>query len=193
MRKVIKLVFVVAGLLGAAPIAAQELGTTASTVVTIDREKLFLNSDFGKRVAREVEAAGNELAAENRRIEADLADAEQELTDLRATMSVTDFRPLADAFDTRVQTTRQAQAAKTRALNALLGQERDVFLNAAAPVIETLMKEIGVSVVLDRRTVFSSAASSDITEDAIQRLNDDLGEGTNIKLPPALQASPPQD
>ena len=193
MRKVIKLVFVVVGLLGAAPIAAQELGTTASAVVTIDREKLFLKSDFGKRVAREVEAAGNELAAENRRIEAELADAEQELTDLRATMSVTDFRPLADAFDTRVQTTRQAQAAKTRALNALLGQERDVFLNAAVPVIETLMKEIGVSVVLDRRTVFSSAASSDITEDAIQRLNDDLGEGKNIKLPPALQASPPQD
>ncbi len=146
-------------------------------ILTIDSERLFLNSDFGKRVAREIEARGAELATENRRIEADLAAEEQALTDRRATLTPEEFRPLADDFDARVQQTRQAQAAKSRALNQLLEEEREVFLNAAGPVLQDLMAEVGATVVLERRTVFISANSSDITAAAIARLNATLGEG----------------
>ena len=172
-------------LLVAAPALSQERpavgpGLPIGSVLTIDSERMFLNSDFGQRVAREIEARGTVLAAENRQIEASLAEAEQELTDLRATLSPEQFRPLADGFDTRVQETRQAQAAKSRALNALLDQEREVFLGAAGPVLEELMIQTGASVVMERRAVFISANSSDITAAAIARLNATLGEGSSI-------------
>ncbi len=173
------------GLLCAAPLAAQNLPLGASPVIVIDSERLFLNSDFGKRVSREIEARGNELAAENRRIEAELAEAEKDLTNTRASMTPEKFRPLADAFDTRVQATRQAQAAKSRALNALLDQEREVFLSTAGPVLQDLMLELGASVVLERRNVVFSASNSDITAVAIDRLNAKLGEGTDVSPAPA--------
>jgi Skp family chaperone for outer membrane proteins len=172
------------GLLGAVEGAAQDVAP--SPILVIDSERLFLTSDFGIRVVREIEARGNELAAENRQIEMELEAAEQELTNRRALMTPEAFQPLADAFDTRVQETRQAQAAKSRALNVQLEREREAFLNAAGPVLQELMAEAGASVVLERRTVFISAKSADITADAVARLNLDLGEGV-----PADPASTP--
>lgn len=178
MRRALRGVTFVLALLYAVPVVAQDTGVLERSILTIDSERLFLNSDFGKRVAREIEARGTELAAENRLIEAELAQAEQDLTDRRATMTPEEFRPLADAFDARVQETRRAQAAKARALNALLEQEREVFLNAAGPVLQGLMYEAGASVVLERRTVFISTNSSDITGEAITLINASLGEGS---------------
>ena len=186
-RAVFFAVFALGALLWA-PLSAQQ-GTIVSPILTIDSERLFLNSDFGKRVAREIEARGGELAAENRRIEAELAAQEQNLTDRRASMTPEEFRPLADAFDARVQETRMAQAAKSRALAERLDREREASLDAAAPVLEMLMEEAGATVVLERRTVFISANSSDITAAAVARLNRTLGEGVAVPS----QAAPPAD
>ncbi|KEJ88368.1 OmpH family outer membrane protein [Sulfitobacter donghicola] len=178
MRRAVHCIGFSLALLTAAPVVSQDLGTPITSILTIDSERLFLNSNFGKRVARAVEARGNELAAENRQIEAELAAVEQELTDRRSTMTPEEFRPLADDFDARVQETRAAQAAKSRELSAMLDQEREVFLNAAGPVLQELMSEVGATVILERRTVFISSNSSDITSTAIDRLNNRLGEGT---------------
>jgi Skp family chaperone for outer membrane proteins len=156
---------------------AQQQPLPATPILVIDSERLFLSSEFGKRVAREIEARGNELATQNRQIEAELAAAEQDLTDRRASLTPEEFQPLADAFDTRVQATRQEQAAKSRALNAQLELEREAFLNAAGPVLQDLMAEAGASVVLDRRTVFISVNTADITAAAIARLDANLGQG----------------
>ena len=172
-------------LLTGAPVVAQQggtqqsldRGTIVSPVLTIDSERLFLESDFGRRVASEIEARGNALAAENRKIEADLEVEERELTDLRATMTPDEFRELANAFDQKVQQVRQAQSAKGRALNTLLDEEREIFLNAAAPVLERLMREADAAVILERRSVFVSANAIEITDDAIALLNDTLGSG----------------
>jgi Skp family chaperone for outer membrane proteins len=209
MRRGLQLMCVGAGLLCGGPVFAQQTAapptgapqtaaaqTAApqSPILTIDSERLFLNSAFGMRVAREIEARGVILATENRQIEAALAEAEQDLTDMRATMTPEQFRPLADAFDTRVQDTRQAQAGKSRALNALLDQEREIFLRAAGPVLEEVMAQAGASVVMERRSVFISTNSSDITAIAIARLNETLGEGAGIgSAPQAPQPRPPRD
>jgi len=189
MRRALCLIYTVLGLLCVGPMSAVAQDQVQTVpILVIDSERLFLSSDFGMRVAREIEARGNDLAAENRQIEAELAAAEQELTDRRALMTPEAFEPLADAFDTRVQETRQAQAAKSRALNVQLEREREAFLNAAGPVLQELMSDVGASVVLDRRTVFISTNSADITSAAIARLNADLGEG--VAADPVAPAAP---
>lgn len=171
----------------AAPVLAQQAGpvlprgTMVSAILTIDSERLFGDSAFGRRVAREVEENGAELAQENRRIEAELAAEEKDLTERRPVMTPEAFGPLADAFDEKVQQTRLTQTAKGRALNELLGKERDAFLTAAAPVLESLMREAGAAVILERRSVFVSANSIDITDEAIEQLDKTLGAGVQPK------------
>lgn len=160
-------------------VSAQALpqGLVQSEVLTIDSDRLYLDSDFGKAVADEFDAKGKALAAENRQIEADLTKEERALTETRPTMSPTEFRVLADAFDTKVQAIRREQEAKNRLLNQELEERRVQFLNAAAPVLEELMRQTGALVVLERRTVFLSANAVDITDQAIERINETLGDG----------------
>ena len=55
-RAVFFAVFALGALLWA-PLSAQQ-GTIVSPILTIDSERLFLNSDFGKRVAREIARFG---------------------------------------------------------------------------------------------------------------------------------------
>jgi Skp family chaperone for outer membrane proteins len=98
---------------------------------------------------------------------------------LRGTLSAEEFRALANAFDEKVQKTRQAQAAKGRAINDLLGKEREVFLKAAAPVLEQLMRDADAGVILERRSVFVSSTAIEITDNAIQLLDETLGSGSD--------------
>ncbi len=177
-------------LLMAVPALAQDQVAPALGIVTFDSDRLFFESDFGKRVTLEIEATGNELVAQNRSIEVELALAEQDLTDRRTSMTPEEFRPLADAFDTRVQLSRQEQAAKSRALNAQLAQGREIFLRAATPILQELMAQAGAAVLLENRTVFFSATSSDITGAAITRLNLRLGDGADVST---TAPNPPQD
>ncbi len=171
--------------LWAGPGAAQQTSsptertTIKSPILTINSDRIFNESAFGLRVAADVETKGNALAAENRKIETDLEAEERALTAKRKTMTPENFRALADAFDEKVQAIRATQATKSRALNQLVDTEREVFLNAAGPVLEELMRAAGAAVILERRSVFVSANAIDITNDAIARLDATLGSGKN--------------
>jgi Skp family chaperone for outer membrane proteins len=162
-------------LTGAGAALAQDL---RSPILTIDSDRLYGDSAFGKRVVREIEAQTSALAEENRALEAELEAEERRLTAQRADLSPEDFRVLADAFDARVQTIRAEREARSSAIASQLEENRTRFLNAAAPVLETIMREAGAAVVLERRNVFISANVIDITLSAIVRIDAVLGDGS---------------
>ena len=52
------------------------------------------------------------------------------------------------------------------------------FLNAAALVLEQIMRETNAAVILEQRSVFVSSNAIDITQTAIERIDAQLGDGT---------------
>lgn len=187
-RALIPLVMMLAGvtpgLAQQAPMAEPQTNTPAparggviSPVLTIDSERLFRDSAFGQRVTREIEAESEQLATENREIEAALEAEERELTEKRPQMKPAQFRLLADAFDEKVQRTRAEQAAKNRALSEALDLERERFLSSAAPVLEQLMRNSDAAVILERRRVFVSSSAIEVTDEAISLLDEAIGSG----------------
>ncbi|MEM8732101.1 MAG: OmpH family outer membrane protein [Pseudomonadota bacterium] len=167
--------------LGPGPVAAQDAGAQAP-ILTIDSERFFSESAFGRRIAAEIEAATTDLAAENRRIEATLTKEEQDLTDQRADLPPDEFRSLADAFDLRVQRIRREQEAKARALVDRSDADRLAFLRAARPVLGQVMREAGASVILERASVFFSSNASDITDRAVRLIDASIGDGADQSL-----------
>jgi Skp family chaperone for outer membrane proteins len=153
------------------------LGTVISPILTIDSERLFVESDFGKRVASEIEADLAVLAAENRSIEAELTAEEKTLTDQRPEMTPADFRAVADAFDERVQIIRREQLNKELGINKRREQAQIAFLQAAQPILAELMRQSEAAVILERNSIFISANAIDITGRAIEQLNMSLGDG----------------
>ncbi|AWI83497.1 outer membrane chaperone Skp [Alloyangia pacifica] len=163
--------------LAATPALAQDAmrpGIVQSEILTVEIDRLYAESDFGKEVSKLLEETGTAIAAENRRIEAELTAEEKSLTEKRRTMDATAFRKLADAFDTKVQELRDAQDSKARTLGNLSEERRRAFISQAEPVLADLMRDAGASVILDQRTVFLSTNAIDITETAISRMNEVL-------------------
>lgn len=175
-------------LLAIAPAVAQTGGQTGqaapavadpgvgSPVVTITQERLFQDSRAGQQIQDRYETASRALVAENRRIEAALEAEERDLTARRAQMPPEDFRPLAEAFDEKVEGIRAAQDAKSRALTRQRDEDRQRMLEAAAPILAQMMAERGVMVLIDKNAVVLSFDGIDITEDAVARLDAVLGE-----------------
>lgn len=153
------------------------LGLPQSGILTIQPDRLFSESAFGRRVEREIEAEGAVLTAENRRIESELRAEELELTERRSGMEPEAFRALADAFDQKVQETRRRQDQKLRQINQLGEEARREFLNASLPVLQQILAETGAGAILDHSSVFLSAEAADITSLAIDRIDAVLGDG----------------
>ena len=155
------------------------LGTPVggSPILTVDQERLFSQSAFGKRVLTELEAESRTLSSENRRLEAELAAEERELTDLRKTLAPEEFRLRAEVFDKKVQKVRAEQDEKGKALTRGLDRERKRFSEAALPILKSLVEENGAAAILDNRAVLIAADRADITAEAVGRLDSVLGDG----------------
>nr|WP_246594398.1 OmpH family outer membrane protein [Mameliella sediminis] len=166
-------------------------GVRQSPILVIDFERVFSESAFGRRVNAEIEQQGRAIAAENRKIEAELIEEERKLTDLRPTLAPDEFRKLADAFDEKVQTLRDEQDAKARALGSQTEDARRRFLGVAQPVLEGLLREAGAVLILERRTVFVAADTIDVTERAIALIDAQIGDGTPADPDPTPKPETP--
>ena len=165
--------------LWAAPLSAQQLPPEAPLpILIVDYERLYLDSAYADRIRAGLDRDAEALKAENDRIVAALTEEERNLTLLRPTMTAEAFRVEAEAFDTRVQAIRRARDAKEIELQQARVAARDEFYAATREVIGELMLERGASIILDRRSVFLALAATDVTTEAIARIDAALlGDG----------------
>lgn len=162
--------------------------TIPSPVLTIDPERLFTGTKYGQRIEAQLADAGHALAAENRKIEADLSAEEKALTEKRASTPPDEFRKLADAFDAKVVAIRKAQDAKAKALTDRRETERQKFLQQVLPILADLVRENGAVAILNRQAIFLSFSGIDVTDRAIARIDEKIGDGSAA---PAPETAPP--
>jgi Skp family chaperone for outer membrane proteins len=163
---------------------AQSLGRVISPILTIDRERLFSESAFGRRVNRELEAASSAMAAETRRIEAALEEEELRLTEQRETMEPEAFRELAREFDEKVQSLRREREMAEDNLRRQIEAAQAEFFERVGPILGEIVRERGAVLIIDRRAILLTAADIDITDDAIARSDSVLGDGDNTAPAP---------
>lgn len=162
--------------------AQDRRGETPSPVpgrpfLTLDQDRLFAESDFGRRVREEIEERARALGAENRRIESELSEEERALTRKRDEMAADAFRTLADAFDARVVEIRERQDGKAREIDDHAEAERKRFFAEVLPILLEIVRETGASAILEDRAIILAAESLDITDEAVRRVNARLGDG----------------
>jgi Skp family chaperone for outer membrane proteins len=160
------------------PAAAQD---AVAPLLTLDQDRLFLESDFGKATVERERAATTALEQENRKIEAELVAEEQALTEARATLTPEDFAAKAEAFDAKVERIRTEQDAKARRLTEGREQDRKAFLEIAVPVLGELLGDKKATAILDKNLVILSLSAIDITDEAIARVNAALAEPQDPK------------
>ena len=152
----------------------------APSIVTVDVDGLFTQSQFGRRIGQLYTDGREALALENRRIAGALRDEELTLAQQRPDMEPDVFLAEAEAFDDKAQGIRRAQDAKERDLEETLTNGREQFLEAARPILGQLMVDRGAFAILDRRSVLLSLGSLDVTEAALERIDTAIGDGSQL-------------
>lgn len=158
-------------------------GVVQMPFVTLDDARLFGESAWGKALLARLEADQAALAAENRRIEADLATRERDLTERRPSLSAAEFRSLADAFNAEVETYRSAQRAKEQAIYQAHESARLRFRDVANQVLAEVMAERGALAILDESAIVLGFREIDITADAVARMDALVGDGSALPQP----------
>ena len=158
-----------------------------SPILTVDDERLFTDSRFGKAILAARDADAAELIAENRKIEADLEAEEKSLTEQRQKMTKAEFAPLSEAFNAKVEGIRKAQDAKSQDLSLRFDDQRRRFSEAAVPVLGQVMSERGALAIVSKRAILIGVDNVDITTEAIARLDAALGDGGVQPAKPAPQ------
>ncbi len=173
-------------------VVAPSIGVvSASAILTLDQDRMFTQSAYGKAVLARATAADAALAAENRRIEAGLEQEERDLTERRTKMPPDEFANAANAFDAKVEAIRTAQDAKSRDITQQRDADQQRFVQAAGPVLGALMTETGAVAIIDKSVLILSLNSIDITDQAVVRLDAVLGDGTAAADPDPSPQPPP--
>lgn len=159
------------GVMGHTQQSAFPLQPPPSGVATLDRERLFQESNFGKSLLADIDNRSRILATENRSIEESLENEERALTELRKQITPEEFRKQAIDFDVKVKQTRAEQEAKLTQIRSDLERARSEFLTQVDPVLQKLMAEQGIAVIVDKNAVLYAITDIDITDDAILRVN----------------------
>ena len=159
------------------PLLAEE----KSVLFTVDMSKLLRSSDFGKNIIAVNNAARQNLQNENNNLEEKLLIEEKELSELRKTISIDEFRPKALEFDKKVTIIRKGQREKEENLNKKVRREETDFFKKIYPILYELMIERGGLVLIDQRNAILWDNSVDLTDDAIAVINRVLGSGIKTK------------
>jgi len=168
-------VFIIFFTLVAQPLSAAE----KSELFTVDMTKLFRSSEFGKNIIAANNIARKKLQSENEELEKKLLLEEKELSELRKTLSVEEFRPKALEFDKRVSIIRAEQGKKEEILNKKVRKEETDFFKRIYPVLYEILIERGGLILVDQRNIILWDNSVDITDDAIQAINQALRNDVN--------------
>ncbi|GAA6207356.1 OmpH family outer membrane protein [Cognatishimia sp. WU-CL00825] len=180
MPKLLSAIIVGVSLLGLTATFAlgqQARGVVSSPILIIDSQRLYAESAFGQRVQREQEASIAILSAENRKIEAELAAEELQLTEKRSAMVPANFRKVADAFDLRVQDIRDIQDGKEVEIARAAERERARFFQSLGPVMDSVLRESGAVLIMEKRSTFAHSQALLITDLVLARINQTLGDG----------------
>ena len=168
-------VFIFLFTLVAQPLSAAE----KSELFTVDMTKLLRSSEFGKNIIAANNLARKKLQSENEELEKKLLLEEKELSELRKTLSVAEFRPKALEFDKRVSVIRAEQAKKEEFLNKKVRKEETDFFKKIYPLLYEILIERGGLILVDQRNIILWDNSVDITDDAIQSINQALRSDFN--------------
>ncbi|WP_294614677.1 OmpH family outer membrane protein [uncultured Roseovarius sp.] len=196
MRRSLALAGLLLALLSAVavPLAAQPTGVVQSDILLLDPERVLNDTVYGQRLLADIQTERDELVAHNRRVEAELEAEEKSLTERRPNLSPEEFRDLADAFDQKVQQLRQDSERMSRDLE----RQRELiplqFMRVIEPVLAGILNDSGGVVIMDVRAVLLRSGVADITELAIERVNEQIGEGPangprrSVETPPKAPA-----
>jgi Skp family chaperone for outer membrane proteins len=164
-------------------------GLPAPKLLVIDRQAILIRSAAGQAILKQVQGyqqqAEGELKGQVDSVRAQYADFQKQAALLSQQVKEDKMRSL--------EAQRAALEGKAKEKQSLIQggmlQAREQLGNALGPILKSIMQERGANMLVDKGAIIYSTIDIDVTQIAIQRLNQTLPTvKVNLTpLPPGLQ------
>lgn len=144
----------------------------AGSVLVLDETSLLTQSKLGQDILSLEQSEQAEITTAGRLVTEQLEAEEALLTEQRLTLSHEEFRVLADAFNEKVETVRDSEAAVRVAQLTRVEARRRAFFQFISPQLEGMLRKYGAAAIIDRRYVLLSNPVLDITQELITLLDE---------------------
>jgi Skp family chaperone for outer membrane proteins len=186
--------------LQAAAAAAEAGAPVVAGLCVYSQEQAIGSSIVGKAVATRLEQLDQQSNAELNDLGTKLQADERALTAQRATMGDAAFQQAAQPLAQREQQLQQLAQIRGREMQATQQQSLQAVVQNLDPLLVDIFSARKCSILIEKSAVVLSAASMDVTTDAVARLDSKiqtLGAFERVKLPqdgaaaaPAAAAAP---
>jgi len=159
--------------------AANAQAVPAATIIIVDMDQVINTSAAGKAAAGELKTKADALQARVASLRTQFGTEEQTLAKTQpaqgaAPAVITAFQAKARDYQNRRQAAEADLANKDRDFQASRQYVIKQLNDGAQPVISTIMRERGASIVLAEGATLQHTASIDVTADVIARLDKSL-------------------
>jgi Skp family chaperone for outer membrane proteins len=179
-----------AAFMAAAYAAAPPQGIPQPKILVIDRQAIFAGSAAGRSVLQQARTYDQQLQSDyNSKISA-LRSEGQKLQQQTAILSNEVRAQKLRDLESRGKSIEQNAQQKLNTIKGGVLQAQEQIGNALKPILQGIMMERGANMLLDRNAVIFSTVDVDVTQVAIQRLNQKLStvKFTPTPIPAGVQA-----
>lgn len=146
----------------------------------VDVQQVLRDAKAAKALRPQMERQRQAFQMEIRERERELRDAGKDLGEERALLSAEAFDEKRRALEEEGRKAQKAVQERKRELDRVFNETKDVILKELLEVVGAIADEKKLDIVLEKRVVFLSANSLDLTPEIVARLDERL---PSISLP----------
>ncbi|MEC7488441.1 MAG: OmpH family outer membrane protein [Pseudomonadota bacterium] len=143
----------------------------AQGIGLVNVQKVLRDSDAAKSIQPEIEKLQKDFQKEIREQERRLRQAEQQLSRARSILAPDAFAQKRRAFSEDARRVQLLVQKRRRSLNLAIKGTKKEILNHLVKVAQEVAETLKLSVLIEKRFVFISEKSLDVTDEIIRRLN----------------------
>lgn len=157
--------------LAAVPLALALPAAAQEPILIVSRSRLLNETANARALLAAEKRLTAELQARIDRTKRELAEEEQELARLRATLPRDEFEARTGAFDRRVRRERREAQRQAAALQTAFRTRRSELLEALGRTLEAVRAERGASLIVNEEQAMAADPALDITDAVIRRFD----------------------
>ena len=147
-----------------------------TSIGVIDTAKILTEAKAMKDALKEIEKINKKTQDEVREIEEALLNEQSELVESQSIMAPEAFQVKAAEFEKKVQNFQIESQDKFSKINNQLVEAEGKIFEVLKPIIADIVKEKGITIVLEKPRVVFNDEDMDITDEALKKLNKSLSK-----------------
>ena len=143
-------------------------------VFFIDLDLIIKNTNYGKKILDNINNINKENINKLKSKENEIRTVEEEIKKKQNIISKDELNKEISALKNKIKIFNSDKDNMVKELKKTKQESINNFFKKVSPIIQSYMDENSISILLDRKNVFIGRVNSDITDEIINRINDEI-------------------